>query len=64
MGLVGHWPAGNIEIQPLLSMSCALLGGNACLVRVPTGLVDATRVIMEKLQEVDTTGIAHRVAFS
>ena len=57
VGLVGHWPAGNIEIQPLLSMSCALLGGNACLVRVPTGLVDATRVIMEKLQEVDTTGM-------
>jgi hypothetical protein len=57
VGLVGHWPAGNIEIQPLLSMSCALLGGNACLVRVPTGLVDATRLIMEKLQEVDTTGM-------
>ena len=56
LGVVGHWPAGNIEIQPLLSMSCALLGGNACLVRVPTGLVDATRVIMERLQEVDTGG--------
>src|ERR1700691_3142207 len=28
VGLVGHWPAGNIEIQPLLSMTCALLGGN------------------------------------
>lgn len=56
LGVVGHWPAGNIEIQPLLSMSCALLGGNACLVRVPTGLVDATRVIMERLQEVDTAG--------
>jgi hypothetical protein len=62
VGLVGHWPAGNIEIQPLLSMSCALLGGNACLVRVPTGLVDATRVILEKLVEVDTTGLlANRI---
>jgi hypothetical protein len=56
LGVVGHWPAGNIEIQPLLSMSCALLGGNACLVRVPTGLVEATRVIMETLQKVDVTG--------
>src|SRR6516162_3363137 len=38
LGVIGHWPAGNIEIQPLLSLSCALLGGNACLVRVPAGL--------------------------
>lgn len=56
LGVVGHWPAGNIEIQPLLSMSCALLGGNACLVRVPTGLIEATRVIMAALRDVDTTG--------
>ena len=38
IGVVGHWPAGNVEIQPLLSMTCALLGGNAALVRVPDGL--------------------------
>ena len=38
LGVVGHWPAGNIEIQPVLSMTCALLGGNASLVRVPAGL--------------------------
>jgi len=43
LGVVGHWPAANIEIQPVLSMTCALLGGNVCLVRVPRGLVDATR---------------------
>jgi hypothetical protein len=56
LGVVGHWPAGNIEIQPLLSMSCSLLGGNACLVRVPTGLVESTRLIMAKLHEVDSAG--------
>jgi hypothetical protein len=56
LGVVGHWPAGNIEIQPLLSMTCALLGGNACLVRVPTGLVEATCAIIDKLREVDTAG--------
>ncbi len=56
VGVVGHWPAGNIDIQPLLSMSCSLLGGNACLVRVPTGLVEATHAIMKKLQEVDAIG--------
>ena len=49
LGVVGHWPAGNVEIQPILSMTCALLGGNAALVRVPSGLVDLTRQLMEKL---------------
>ncbi len=56
LGVVGHWPAGNIEIQPLLSMSCSLLGGNACVVRVPSGLAETTRLIMERLQDVDRTG--------
>jgi hypothetical protein len=54
LGVVGHWPAGNIEIQPLLSLSCGLLGGNACLVRVPRGLVTQTRAVIEKLEQVDT----------
>ncbi len=49
VGVVGHWPAGNIEIQPLLSMTCALLGGNACLVRIPTGLRDVTSRLVDKL---------------
>jgi hypothetical protein len=52
LGVVGHWPAGNIEIQPLLSLVCALLGGNACLVRVPAGLVVQTRALLEKLSTV------------
>jgi hypothetical protein len=53
VGVVGHWPAGNVEIQPILSMSCALLGGNAALVRIPSGLVDLTRRLMAKLVESD-----------
>jgi hypothetical protein len=57
LGLVGHWPAGNIEIQPVLSMSCALLGGNSCLVRVPSGLVAATRPLLEKLDSIDQAGL-------
>ena len=56
LGVVGHWPAGNIEIQPVLSLTCALLGGNGCLVRVPSRLVEITRRVMDKLQEVDRTG--------
>jgi hypothetical protein len=56
LGVVGHWPAGNIEIQPVLSLSCALLGGNGCLVRVPSGLVDATRRLVAKLEAADRTG--------
>jgi hypothetical protein len=57
LGIVGHWPAGNIEIQPVLSLTCALLGGNGCLVRVPGRLVGITRRVMRKLQEVDRTGL-------
>jgi len=57
LGVVGHWPAGNIEIQPILSLTCGLLGGNSCLVRVPNGLVGITELLMQKLQEVDRTGL-------
>jgi hypothetical protein len=57
LGVVGHWPAGNIEIQPVLSLTCALLGSNGCLVRVPSRLVSITQRVMEKLQEVDQTGL-------
>src|SRR5579871_3680326 len=57
LGVIGHWPAGNIEIQPLLSMTCALLGGNSCLVRVPTALVGITRIAMVKLAEADDNEI-------
>jgi hypothetical protein len=53
VGVVGHWPAGNVEIQPILSMTCALLGGNASLVRIPSGLVDVTWRVMEKLVQSD-----------
>ena len=53
IGVVGHWPAGNIDIQPVLSLTCALLGGNACLVRIPTRLVETTRLMVEKLVDVD-----------
>jgi hypothetical protein len=53
VGVVGHWPAGNIEIQPLLSMTCALLGGNAALVRIPLGLVEVTRLLIKPLAESD-----------
>lgn len=56
LGVVGHWPAGNIEIQPILSMTCALLGGNSCIVRVPGGLVESTRLIIEALEQVDPDG--------
>jgi hypothetical protein len=60
LGVIGHWPAGNIEIQPLLSMSCALLAGNSCLVRVPTGLVDITRVLLQELEAADTEAVLTR----
>ncbi len=63
LGVVGHWPAGNVEIQPILSMTCALLGGNAALVRIPSGLVDLTRLLMEKLAQADPAGRLTRRIF-
>jgi hypothetical protein len=63
LGIVGHWPAGNVEIQPLLSMTCGLLGGNAALVRIPSGLVDLTRILMEKLAQSDPDGRLTRRIF-
>jgi len=53
LGVVGHWPAANVEIQPILSMTCGLLGGNAALVRIPSGLVELTRLVLEKLVRSD-----------
>lgn len=38
VGVVGCWPAGNVDIQPFLTAACALLGGNACVLRVPKDL--------------------------
>jgi hypothetical protein len=64
LGVVGHWPAGNIEIQPILSLTCALLGGNGCLVRVPSALVDVTRRILEKLLDVDRKGLLTKRIFA
>jgi hypothetical protein len=63
MGVVGHWPAGNVEIQPILSMTCALLGGNAAIVRIPSGLVDLTRLLMERLAQSDLDGRLTRRIF-
>ncbi len=63
LGIVGHWPAANIKIQPALSLTCALLAGNTCLLRVPSGLVEGTRRIMEKLHEADPSGIVTRRFF-
>jgi Acyl-CoA reductase (LuxC) len=57
LGVIGHWPAGNIEIQPVLSLTCALLGGNACLVRLPSGLLAPTQQIMKKLEQVDRSSL-------
>jgi len=57
LGVVGHWPAGNIEIQPILSLTCALLGGNTCLVRVPSGLIAPTQLLIQRLHQVDPDGL-------
>lgn len=63
VGVVGHWPAGNIEIQPILSMTCGLLGGNAALVRIPSGLVDEMQRMMAPLaSSADGEKLLRRIA--
>lgn len=57
LGVVGHWAAGNVEIQPVLSMTCSLLGGNASLVRIPTALTDQTLRLLQKMMQSDEHGI-------
>ncbi len=57
LGVVGHWPAANVEIQPLLSMTCALLGGNASLVRIPRSLAALTQPLIDRLVRSDPEGI-------
>lgn len=65
VGVVGHWPAGNIEIQPMLSACCGLLGGNTCLVRVPSGLAQATGHLLAALGEADPSRrVFGRLAFA
>jgi len=63
LGVIGHWAAGNVEILPVLSMTCSLLGGNACLLRLPSALVDQTLRLVEKMIQSDEAGIlTERVA--
>jgi Acyl-CoA reductase (LuxC) len=57
VGIVGHWPAGNVDIQPILSLTCALLGGNASIVRIPSGLRDQSEQLIEKLVEADQSRV-------
>lgn len=54
VGVVGHWPAANVIVQPLLSMTCAALGGNASAIRIPSGLEAITEDSLSLLAEVDS----------
>jgi hypothetical protein len=46
VGTVLHWPAANVPIQPLLSLTSGLLSGNRNIVRVPAGLVAFMRKVL------------------
>lgn len=50
VGLVAHWPAANVQILPLLSGLCALLGGNVSLVRVPPSFLEPVQYLLESLR--------------
>lgn len=60
VGIVGCWPAGNVEIQPFLTAACALLGGNGCALRVPQGLTQTVERGLAALRSSDVTQILAR----
>nr|CRH04436.1 putative Acyl protein synthase/acyl-CoA reductase RfbN. Putative oxidoreductase activity [Candidatus Magnetococcus massalia] len=49
VGVVAHWPAGNIEIQPILSLTTAFLGGNRSVVRVSPSLLRSVEPLLAVL---------------
>lgn len=64
VGLVGHWPAANVQILPLLSGLCALLGGNVSLVRVPPSFMEPVQYLLGSLRHVSGgEKIARRLRF-
>lgn len=64
VGVVGHWPAANVQILPILSGLCALLGGNTSLVRVPPAFCGPVQLLLDSLRQVDEGGdIIRRMRF-
>ncbi|MCP5055403.1 MAG: hypothetical protein GY937_01620 [bacterium] len=47
VGTVFHWTAGNVGVQPFLSLTAGMLAGNHGLVRVPDKLVADTERLLE-----------------
>lgn len=53
VGLIGHWPAANVPILPIISPVCALLGGNVALVRVPASLMEPVQNLLEVIRHIN-----------
>lgn len=52
-GIVGHWPASNVEILSIISLVCSLLGGNHALLRVPSALTVELQSLLNLLEQAD-----------
>ena len=64
VGILGHWGAGNVDLQAVLSAVCGLLGGNANLVRVPSDQRAHMERLLACLAETDSEGaLSSRLAF-
>src|SRR5947199_1998045 len=64
VGIVGHWTAGNVDLQAVLSGVCGLLGGNANLIRVPSDQRAHIEPLLACLAEDDSEGaLSSRLAF-
>lgn len=64
VGVVAHWPATNVEVQPLLSAFCGVLSKNASVVRVSPSLRAIVEPLVNSLYQDETLRpLADRIAF-
>lgn len=51
VGTLLHWTAGNVSVQPFLSLTGPLLAGNRNIVRVSTGLIEIAERLLAALDD-------------
>ncbi|KIF81401.1 acyl-CoA reductase [Noviherbaspirillum autotrophicum] len=62
LGTVLHWPAGNVPIQPLLSLTGGILAGNRNIVRVPSALLNFVESLL-RIAPASAAPVLERVVF-
>jgi hypothetical protein len=64
VGIVAHWPATNVEVQPLLTAFCGLLSQNQSIVRISPSLKSVLTPLIDSLYSHESLApLAQRVKF-